>query len=144
MKTIQKMSIFIFLAAFTISLALQFLSIPIVSASGTTGSRTGSRTGTGTRNQQKTNIVKVVQTGSSLYVTKVVGDGSLALAAGFSIGTRISAKAALDLHAVLTAETKNEYKTDCVPLIGANAICVTQDWHMCASTGCPKAGTFLS
>lgn len=47
------------------------------------------------------------------------------------------------LEGKVKAEAKDEFKIDCVHKEGADAICVEEKWHMCASSGCPKDGTFV-
>lgn len=88
--------------------------------------------------ENKTGIAKIVKTGSSLYVTSVSGSAS----GQVKIGMRISNSVAASLSGKITAEMKDEYKIECQKVDGANAICSAEDWHACASSGCPQAGTF--
>lgn len=89
-------------------------------------------------NENKTDVAKIVKTGSSLYVTSVSGTAS----GHVKIGMRISNSLAASLDGKITAAMKDEYKIECLKIDGANAICSPEDWHACASSGCPKAGTF--
>ncbi len=89
-------------------------------------------------NENKTGVAKIVKTGSSLYVTSVSGTAS----GHVKIGMRISNSLAASLDGKITAAMKDEYKIECLKIDGANAICSPEDWHACASSGCPKAGTF--
>lgn len=89
-------------------------------------------------NENKTGIAKIVKTGASLYVTNVSGTAS----GQVKIGMRISNSLAASLGGEIKAAMKDEYKIECLKIDGANAICSPEDWHACASSGCPKAGTF--
>ncbi|MDE6158919.1 MAG: hypothetical protein K2F69_02305 [Bacteroidaceae bacterium] len=92
-----------------------------------------------TEGKDVTNIAKVVTTGSGMYVTYV--DGSMS--GKFSLGMRLSKALDASLEGKVKAEAKDEFKIDCVYKEGANAVCVKEKWHMCASSGCPKDGTFV-
>lgn len=92
-----------------------------------------------TEDKNVTNIAKVVTTGSGMYVTYV--DGSLS--GCFSVGMRLDNALEASLEGKVKAEAKDEFKIDCVHKEGADAICVEEKWHMCASSGCPKDGTFV-
>lgn len=89
-------------------------------------------------NENKTGIAKIVKTGASLYVTNVSGTAS----GQVKIGMRISNSLAASLGGAIKAAMKDEYKIECLKIDGANAICSLEDWHACASSGCPEAGTF--
>lgn len=91
-----------------------------------------------TEDKDVTDIAKVVTTGSGMYVTYV--DASVS--GKISLGMRLSTSLDASLEGKVKAEKKDEYKIDCIHHKGADAICVKEGWHMCASTGCPKEGTF--
>lgn len=72
--------------------------------------------------------------GAGMYVTEVTGEAS----GSVHVGMRISNGVAAELKGKIKAEKQDEYKINCHP--DGSCPCTAQDWHMCASGGCPKEG----
>jgi hypothetical protein len=84
------------------------------------------------------NNIEYTQTGRDSYIT---WSGQGALEFGISAGMKvkgISADILAKVSADIKCEDKDEYKVTCFD--GGKACCRELDWHMCASSGCPKAG----
>lgn len=96
------------------------------------------RTTSSEESENKTNIAKIVKTGASLYVTSVSGKAK----GQVKLNMRISNSVAASLSGSITTKMRDEYKIECLRIDGANAICSPEDWHACASSGCPQSGTF--
>jgi hypothetical protein len=82
---------------------------------------------------------KEVLTGKQVFVTAVTG--TAAMKAGITIGMKWDATWSADIKAGITASSQDAYRIICYANSGS-VCCTAIDWTMCATTGCPKAGTY--
>jgi hypothetical protein len=80
-------------------------------------------------------FVREVLTAQSLYVTEITGDGAGSVTVGMKFDNGWSA----EIRASIAWGLKDEYTIICYK--GGNACCTSMDWKICASSGCPDAGT---
>lgn len=99
------------------------------SSNGGSSNNNSSSVNSGTQKQRETLI------GQSLYITEITG--SISTNASLSLGMRISTELAAKLGGQIKTELKDEYTIICYP--NGNCPCTSTGWHICASSGCPKA-----
>ena len=82
-----------------------------------------------------TGKTRETRTGSSLYVVSI--SGSLETTCNLKVGMRLSGGLDASLQGQVTAEYKDEYSIICYD--GGSCPCTPEEWHVCATSGCPKA-----
>ena len=91
----------------------------------------------------KTNLGKVVKTSKMLQITSITvkASGGCTLHIG-TLETQNQIDVAVKAGIEITWTAVDAYQTICPYVAGANCRCTENKWLACASSGCPKAGTY--